>query len=480
MFGLLAVGLLVAGAVAAADPSNNPSDPVRLVGGEVVVYQMDTRDNNQPSTGFTKDDSGNGNNAQLAGVTFQGSGGKFGGGYQCNGFNNDIKIPNSPTSNQPEGTLMLWVNIRDFNPGQGKLFVKSNPGVSSSLAILIQTTGIVQFGGGSFPSLNSVTSIPTGTWSHIAITWGSGGQKLYINGNQDASSTYTGGVDGSSTTTMLCNDPNAVSTRGFDGTVDEVRFYNKALAASDIASLMNLPYAGTTSPPCLTPVANSAPAAPSIAADGMGDGSYGWVGTGFPYTFSASSTDPDGDPITYTWNFGDGKSGTGAAADHAFAGSGAKKVTVTAKDDPSARNAAQPNCPPAAAQSSTSDAFVFTAIDGDTWGTALTHPTQSCVNDVDVPIPAVNVIALSCTLTADADIGDNEQALAAKVCYWVDDAPTKLCATKAPYKQTYDSTKFPVGQHTLQVEAYAKGDKYKRGEAGDFLSDEFAYLNVNA
>jgi hypothetical protein len=242
------------------------------------------------------------------------------------------------------------------------------------------------------------------------------------------------------------------------------------------------PCAGPNPPsscnPCSTPVTNAPPSTPSITADGMGDGSYGWVGSDFSYAFSTSSTDPDGDPITYTWNFGDGKTGAGADVDHAFASAGAKKVTVTAKDDPSARNAAQPKCPPAASQSSTSTVFVFTAIDD--WSTELVHPTQSCINDLDLGIPAVNVIALSCTLNAAVDTGDAPANLVAKVCYWVDGVATKLCATKDPYKQTYDSTKFPVGQHTLQAEAYAKGDKYKRGEAGDFLSDEFAYLNVNA
>jgi len=220
--------------------SPDPSAPARLLGNELYVYQMDARDNDQPSSGMTQDASGNGRAATLNGATWTASG-AYGGAYTLDGVYQDISVPYSRTA-MGSGTIMMWVE--PTNLVNGRLFFHQWPGVTNQLGLWLDDAGFVHFQttNDAANAFQSASPIPVDQWSHIAATWSPTGQILYINGNAVGTSTNTAGVSSSYTQTMIGNSPNDLSTGGFSGSVDEVREYPVALSQSDIQSLANGPY----------------------------------------------------------------------------------------------------------------------------------------------------------------------------------------------------------------------------------------------
>src|SRR4030042_1197131 len=99
-------------------------------------------------------------------------------------------------------------------------------------------------GGAPYAQLEGATNASVaGVWTHVCGTYISGsatGLRLYINGVEDpnspVSTTSIGSIDSGSTPLEI----GAVSsTRYFDGTIDEVRLYNRALSPEEINASFN-------------------------------------------------------------------------------------------------------------------------------------------------------------------------------------------------------------------------------------------------
>jgi hypothetical protein len=82
--------------------------------------------------------------------------------------------------------------------------------------------------------------VPTNTWTHVASTYNGSKLTIYINGVASGSMNVTG-------TTCANDEPLAVGAKNapakglleafWDGQLDDVRVYNKALTATAIANL---------------------------------------------------------------------------------------------------------------------------------------------------------------------------------------------------------------------------------------------------
>jgi hypothetical protein len=113
----------------------------------------------------------------------------------------------------------------------------------------IRTNGQIRAGGffgaceqtASWKFLDSTIPVPTNTWSHVAATYNGSKLILYVNGVAAGSLNVTG-------TTCSNNEPLAVGAKNapskglleafWDGQLDDVRIYNKALTAKQIAALV--------------------------------------------------------------------------------------------------------------------------------------------------------------------------------------------------------------------------------------------------
>ena len=219
-------------------PTDDPSDAPRILGSERWAYQMDADDHNKPSSGRTRDASGNGRDGVLSEVVSEPS--RFGHGYRFAGVNDYIRVPESGVA-LAQGTVMMWFKQTSSDPSANRLFFKQRPGSWSDLHLYSRPQISFNTQQNS-PAVTGATSIPLDTWVHLAVTWGPAGKFVYVNGQQDGWNADTTGVGTLHTYTMIGNSPNDLSTGGFVGSIDEVREYGLQLDAATIRSLMASPY----------------------------------------------------------------------------------------------------------------------------------------------------------------------------------------------------------------------------------------------
>jgi MSHA biogenesis protein MshQ len=92
-------------------------------------------------------------------------------------------------------------------------------------------------GGGVARSLTATTQIALNQWYHVAVTYQSGAQRMYLNGMlQGTTGNYTGTLASNNLPLYIGTDWNFVS-RAFDGYIDEVRVSNDALTQAEIQAL---------------------------------------------------------------------------------------------------------------------------------------------------------------------------------------------------------------------------------------------------
>ena len=114
-----------------------------------------------------------------------------------------------------------------------------------------------QIGNGSGPGWTASTAytVPqAGVWNHYALTYDGTTARLYVNGTQ--SQTAAGAHTANNDNLMI--GAWTTSSEFYDGLIDEVRIYSRALAQAEIQSDMN------------TPVGNAGPAALTITAPAAG------------------------------------------------------------------------------------------------------------------------------------------------------------------------------------------------------------------
>src|SRR3990167_7405749 len=89
-------------------------------------------------------------------------------------------------------------------------------------------------------SVNSVSAVSLSTWTHIVVLKSGTARQIYINGTLDNSDTL-------SSATMDYTDDTPVTrigvldndVRWFNGLIDDVRVYNRAISAAEVAQLYN-------------------------------------------------------------------------------------------------------------------------------------------------------------------------------------------------------------------------------------------------
>ncbi len=162
-------------------------------------------------------------------------------------FNNDngrVTVPSSASLGlSATGTIACWINIQNYRDNGGLV----HKGVQTSFN---DEAFSFQFGGGRQLMLwvdgaggtNTVTSnsIPNNNqWYHVAATWDAANLKIYINGVLDSSASNNGSVAAivnASAVTIGSQIP-VSPYYGFDGIIDEVYLYNRALTSTEIANM---------------------------------------------------------------------------------------------------------------------------------------------------------------------------------------------------------------------------------------------------
>jgi hypothetical protein len=191
-------------------------------------------------TGTTaKDSSGLNNTGTLSG-TIWATAGRFGSALSFNGVNNFVTVNDTASLDLTTGmTLEAWVYPTATMNGWRGIVQKETTGaivyyLHANSSTNRPATGILV---GTEKQLHGTSRVPLNTWTHLAATYDGATQRLYVNGVQVASRAQTGpmGVSGS----PLRIGGNSVWGEYFQGRIDEVRVYNRALTTAQITTDMN-------------------------------------------------------------------------------------------------------------------------------------------------------------------------------------------------------------------------------------------------
>jgi hypothetical protein len=205
-----------------------------------------------PVNGNGDDASPNNNDATLGnGLAF--SDGLFGLGMNLDGQDDHLRVGSPAVLNTfPNGlTLEAWVNVASVPPppdgsmsGMYSVITKWGQGGGVDAYGLyvanidgdIRLVGPLATDGGSDGVDFRGGSIPLGAWTHVAMTWDTGTQKLWVNGANVASRIRTGTIVQSGVS-VLVGGEESTSPRPFHGQIDEPRIYNRALSEPELAEV---------------------------------------------------------------------------------------------------------------------------------------------------------------------------------------------------------------------------------------------------
>ena len=222
----------------------------------------------------TADVSGNGNVGTITGASWS-TQGRYGNALSFNGTSSVVRVPSS-SSLDPGGAMTLegWVKPTASLSGWRTVLQRQPDAYylnASSGAGDLRPAGGGTFGSGSSGTLIGPTAIPINTWTHEALTYDGTTMRLYINGVEAANKPQSGAVQ--SSTNPLWIGGNQPYGEYFQGLLDEIRVYKRALTPAEIQSDMNTSLVPTT--PDSTPPAK--PAGLSAVASGGSQINLTWT-----------------------------------------------------------------------------------------------------------------------------------------------------------------------------------------------------------
>jgi hypothetical protein len=203
------------------------------------------------------DASGNGNRGTLTGGPVRGIG-KIGQGLSFDGSNDTIEAGNGSSlkferTDQFSGAA--WIKLESyFSPDEHRMIfgkVDNTGGTIRGYFFAVLDGGELRFfvlntlRTGNYLEADGAGTINLHQWYHVAFTYSGNsnvsGVKLYVNGAPVTVSSITNAL----TATIDHNDPFEIGSRDgntqqWDGLIDDVRVYNRALSADEIKRLYNM------------------------------------------------------------------------------------------------------------------------------------------------------------------------------------------------------------------------------------------------
>ncbi len=192
------------------------------------------------------DSSGNGNNGVISNPVW--SSGKLGGALSFGDVGNFVKVLNSQSLNPSKLTISVWVYPRSTRTYPGIIdkdgYYAGSQGYSLTL---YSTTSALCFETWlPYWAILSNSILPLNTWNYVVATFdGNNIEKIYINGVLDSTGNSSSGIsptaDGILGIGARVNDTGETGAYNdrFDGKIDEVAIYNRALSSTEIQAVYN-------------------------------------------------------------------------------------------------------------------------------------------------------------------------------------------------------------------------------------------------
>ena len=186
------------------------------------------------------DASGKGNTGTINGAT-RITQGRFGKALSFDGVDDWVTVNDAPSLDLTTAmTLEAWVYPTVGMTQWATVILKETPGGAlyelhangdQSQPLISVTVG------GRYRILSGGPWLLANQWTHLAATYDGTIQRLYVNGTQVAQRPQTGPIQVSSSPLRMGG--NSIWGDFFQGRIDEVRVYNRALNAADIQTDMN-------------------------------------------------------------------------------------------------------------------------------------------------------------------------------------------------------------------------------------------------
>lgn len=156
-----------------------------------------------------------------------------------------VNVPDTPSMDPDYISIAFWVKPDAVTSSyQHIIFKQRIPGMATSYGVWLSDTGrpYAEFSDGGASGLAATTSLTVGTWNYVAVTYDGSDINMYVNGVHDAHRTYANGPIqyGGHPLKIGHGDYNSA----FQGNVDDLRIYNRALTTSEVANI----YAGGCGP----------------------------------------------------------------------------------------------------------------------------------------------------------------------------------------------------------------------------------------
>jgi hypothetical protein len=213
----------------------------------------------EEGTGTTvADSSGNGNTLTLAASTATPTWttGKIGNALSFDNTNDYASASNSASLNiTGELTVMAWIKVNAFNPDWNDIVTKGNDAAGRAGYQLIMTSDArpaFYFCTGAnatcgtwygYESDSTTPTITAGSWFHVAFTYKDSTDTIVMYVNGAAQSGHINGGNALITSIVSNTDPLNIGTfassEASNMVIDDVRIYNRALTAAEIAKIYN-------------------------------------------------------------------------------------------------------------------------------------------------------------------------------------------------------------------------------------------------
>jgi O-glycosyl hydrolase len=184
----------------------------------------------------TTDSSGHGNNGTLVNSPTWATG-KTGKALSFNSTTQKVDVGNSSTLNPTSAiSVQAWIYTKAYT-NYPRIISKETTTIADPYALELTSSNNIRFfvGDGATetgtPDIN-VTLL--NTWVHVVGTYDGQNIKIYINGVLKGQTPKTGAIPLKTTKVLIGSNPS--SNRSFNGTIDDVKVWNKALTASEVLS----------------------------------------------------------------------------------------------------------------------------------------------------------------------------------------------------------------------------------------------------
>jgi len=211
-------------------------------GGLVAAYSFD-----EGSGTAVSDSSGKENNGIITGAGWS-TDGRFGKALSFDGLDDWVTVNHTASLDLFGGrTLEAWVYPTEWSLDYGPwatVIMKEDDQENAHYFLYANSdqftpsTGDYSGDEGSFMELYGIQTLPLNSWTHLAGTYDGGMFRLFINGEEVNNAEYT---DDSAISTgpLRIGGNSAWGGEYFEGLIDDIRVYNRALSAVEIQADMN-------------------------------------------------------------------------------------------------------------------------------------------------------------------------------------------------------------------------------------------------